>query len=203
MEAILVIIFLALIGAGIYVFVNGRKRERVGGSGSDTPAPLAAGEAPGGVGGQSDARKLKPGDVVNHEARDYIVEGTLRLEQGGFRWAEHRLVDAGDTIWLSVEDDEGLEIVVWDRRKGTGLAPGAQSIDVDGVSYSLDETGKANFTSEGVTGMAPGGRLEYADYEGPGTKRLAFERGEGEDTWEVSVGEVIGEGMIDIYPSSS
>jgi hypothetical protein len=196
-EALLVIIFLALIGAGIAVFVRGRSQEK------DTaaPAPLPAGQAPSAV-GPSDARGLKPGDVVNHGGRDYIVEGTLRLEQGGYRWDEHRLVDQGETIWLSVEDDEGLEIIVWDRRKGTGLEPGAQTVEVDGVSYTLDERGKANFTSEGVTGMAPGGRLEYADYEGEGGKRLSFERGEGEESWEVSVGVVVNEAMIDIYPSS-
>lgn len=200
MEALLIIIFLALIGAGIVVFTRGRSRERAAAGGSSPPAPLPAGQAPDAV-GPSDARGLKPGDVVNHDGRDYIVEGTLRLEQGGYRWDEHRLVDQGETIWLSVEDDEGLEIVVWDRRKGTGLEPGASSIEVDGVTYAFDESGKANFTSEGVTGMAPGGRLEYADYEGPGDKRLAFERGEGEDSWEVSVGQVVNEAMIDIYPS--
>lgn len=196
MEALLVIIFLALIGAGIVVFARGRNRERAAAGGA--PQPLAAGQAPAGA--PSDARGLKPGDVVNHQGRDYIVEGTLRCEQGGYRWDEHRLVDAGDTIWLSVEDDEGLEIIIWDRRKGTGLEPGAQTVEVDGVSYELDERGKANFTSEGVTGMAPGGRLEYADYEAGG-KRLAFERGEGEDSWEVSVGETIDEALLDIYPS--
>lgn len=200
MEALLVILFLGLIGTGIYVFLRGREREKVGaGSGPSPAAPLPAGQAPAGM-DQSDARKLKPGDVVNHDGRDWIVEGTLRLEQGGFRWAEHRLVDAGETLWLSVEDDEGLEIAVWDRRKGTGLEPGPQTMEVDGVTYTFDERGKANFTSEGVTGMAPGGRLEYADYEA-GPKRLAFERGEGEESWEVSVGEVVGEAMIDIYPA--
>ena len=201
MEALLVIVFLALIGAGIVVFTRGRSRERAAaGGGGGAPAPLPAGRAPAGM-DQSDARALKPGDVVNHAGRDWIVEGTLRLEQGGFRWDEHRLVDAGETLWLSVEDDEGLEIVVWDRRKGTGLEPGPNELTVDGVEYTFDERGKANYTSEGVTGMAPGGRLEYADYEGPGSKRLAFERGEGEDSWEVSVGEVVGEAMIDIYPA--
>lgn len=196
MGTLLVLIFIALIAAGAVVYVRGRNRERaVAGS---APAPLAAGQAPGGE--PSDVRRLKPGDVVNHDGRDYIVEGTVRLEQGGSRWDEHRLVDAGDSIWLSVEDDEGLEIVVWDRRKGTGLEPGPQTVDVDGVSYALDERGTANFTSEGVTGMSPGGRLEYADYEA-GDKRLAFERGVGEDSWEVSVGVAISEAMIDIYPS--
>lgn len=199
MEAVLVVIFLGLFGVGIVIFVRGRARDHAGGGsgGAADPAPLPAGQSPV---GPSDARSLKPGDVVNHEGRDYIVEGTLRLEQGGYRWAEHRMVDAGDTLWLSVEDDEGLEIVVWERRKGTGLEPGPQTIEVDGVSYALDERGRANFTSEGVTGMAPGGRLEYADYEA-GDERLAFERGEGEETWEVSIGRRIGEAMIDIYPA--
>ena len=55
---------------------------------------------------------------MNLDGADFIVEGTLRLEQDGFRWDEHRLVDGEHGRWLSVEDDEGLEVVLWDRARG-------------------------------------------------------------------------------------
>ena len=123
MEALLVLVFIGLIvGAGV-VYMRGRKQATAG-----EPSPTGLPQAPAAepVGGV-EARALKLGDVVNHEGRDWIVEGTLRFEQGGFRWAEHRLVDGADSLWLSVEDDEGLELVIWTRVRGGALEPGPGS----------------------------------------------------------------------------
>jgi hypothetical protein len=103
MEAFLVLLFLGLIvGAGV-VFLRGRKREAA--VGRSQPGGLPAAPAAQPIGG-ADVRALKVSDDVNYEGRDYIVEGTLRFEQGGFRWQEHRLVDGPDSLWLSVEDDD-------------------------------------------------------------------------------------------------
>jgi hypothetical protein len=204
MEVLIVIIALLLVAGGVAVFMRGRSRERVGGGGGGSggerrPAGLQAGAAAQPQ--RSDVRSLRVGDVVNHEGGDFIVEGTLRLEQGGFRWAEHRLVDGPRSLWLSVEDDEGLECVIWDRGRGIELEPGPRSLTHDGVAYELEERGKANYTAEGSTGTAQSGRLEFADYAA-GEKRLSFERfGDDADSgWEVGVGQVISEHMLDIYP---
>jgi hypothetical protein len=196
MEAVLVLLFIALIVGGVVVFMRGRKQAAAGPAG---PAGLPSGPAPEPIGG-ADVRALKVGDVVNYESRDWIVEGTLRFDQGGFRWDEHRLVDAGDALWLSVEDDEGLEIVVWERLRGAALEPGPGSLEHVGVTYELDERGNANFTSEGVTGAPGGGKAEFADYA-KGDKRLSFERYGDDGGWEISAGSVISEHVLDIYPS--
>lgn len=188
------LIFVALVVAGIVVYVRGRDRVSAGGGngarslGAPRSEPLAG-----------DVRALKPGDVINYDGGDFIVEGTLRLEQDGFRWAEHRIVDGERSHWLSVEDDEGLEVVVWDRSRGM-LEPGPDAIEHDGVTYALDEQGHANFTAEGSTGTAGGGRLQYADYEA-GERRLSFERYGDEAGWEIGTGHVISEHILDIYPS--
>lgn len=196
MEPFLVLLFLALIvGAGA-VFLRGRKREAAVGRWRSAELPAApAAEPISGI----EVRALKISDVVNYEGRDWIVEGTLRLEQGGFRWQEHRLVDGPDSLWLSVEDDEGLEVVVWQRLRGAALEPGPVTIEHDGVSYELDERGKANFTSEGTTGAGAGGKAEFADYTS-GARRLSFERYGSDGGWEVSVGQAISEHALDIYP---
>lgn len=196
MEGFLVLLFLALIvGAGV-VFVRGRKREATAGRPQSAELPAApAAEPISGV----EVRALKVSDVVNYEGRDWIVEGTLRFEQGGFRWQEHRLVDGPDSLWLSVEDDEGLEVIVWQRLRGADLEPGAGTIEHDGVTYELDERGKANFTSEGTTGAGGGGNAEFADYAS-GARRLSFERYGSDGGWEVSVGRAISEHALDIYP---
>lgn len=197
MDAILILVFLALIAGGAFVFFRGRKAQT--GAGEPGPAGLPQAPAPEPIGGV-EVRAMKVGDVVNHEGRDYIVEGTLRFDQGGFRWEEHRLVDGPDSLWLSVEDDEGLEIVVWERLRGAALEPGPGSLEHGGVSYDLDERGRANFTSEGVTGAPGGGKAEFADYA-HGDHRLSFERYGDDGGWEISVGRVISEHALDIYPS--
>jgi len=197
MTALLVVVFIALIAGAAVVYFRGRQKETAAGP----PAPSGLPQAPGAepVGG-IEARALKLGDVVNHQGRDYIVEGTLRFEQGGFRWAEHRLVDGTDSLWLSVEDDEGIELVIWERLRGSTLEPGPGSLEHGGVSYELDERGKANYTSEGVTGASGGGKAEFADYM-TGDQRLSFERYGDDGGWEISVGTVISEHALDIYPS--
>lgn len=196
MESLVILLFLALIvGAGV-VLLRGRKRDAAVGRAQPGGLPAApAAEPIGGV----EVRALKVSDVVNYEGRDYIVEGTLRFEQGGFRWQEHRLVDGPHSLWLSVEDDEGLEVVVWERLRGAALEPGGERIEHDGVSYELDERGRANFTSEGTTGAPGGGKAEFVDYTS-GSRRLSFERYGDDGGWEISVGHTISEHALDIYP---
>lgn len=201
MEALLLIILIVAAGAGAAIVMRRRSAGGVGqraGAGAPT---LGAGAPASPLGGTAaDLRNLKVGDVVHHEGRDWIVEGSLRYEQGGSRWEEHRLADGEDGMWLSVEDDEGLEIALWDRLRGSALEPGAPSIDHEGVTYTLDERGHANFTAEGNTGTTPGGRMEYADYVA-GDRMLGFERFGDGSPWEVGVGRPVSEHEFDVYPS--
>jgi hypothetical protein len=191
---LLIVIFAALIVAGVVVFARGR-RDRAGvGGGAGRGLPAASAEVP-----SSGVHTLKLGDVVNHESADWIVEGTVRLDQDGFTWQEHRLVDGERSLWLSVEDDEGLEVVVWEREHETGLEPGADELTHDGVTYELEERGKASFTSEGSTATAPSGRVEFVDYAA-GEQRLSFERYGDDAGWEVGLGHVVSEHALDIYP---
>ncbi len=195
MDAFFILLFIALIAGAAFVYMRGRKQAEAG----PTTPGLPQGPGPEPIGG-ADVRALKVGDVVNYENRDWIVEGTLRFDQGGFRWDEHRVVDAGDSLWLSVEDDEGLEIVIWERLRGAALEPGPGTFEHVGVTYELDERGHANFTSEGTTGAPGGGKAEFADYA-DGDRRLAFERYGNDGGWEISAGSVISEHVLDIYPS--
>jgi uncharacterized protein DUF4178 len=191
--ALVIVVILVVIAVAAGVYLRGRRQPGRVAPGA-TPSALAGSPPP------SDVRALKPGDVVNYEGGDYIVEGTLRLDQDGFEWQEHRLVDEGRSLWLSVEDDEGLEVVVWERAAGTQLEPGAGSLTHEGVGYELDERGHAQFTASGSTGTGPSGRMEFVDYEA-GERRLSFERFATDAGWEIGVGRVISEHVLDIYPS--
>jgi uncharacterized protein DUF4178 len=199
MEALLVLLVIVAAASVVVVTLRNRERRRAQAPvpRSSDPAALDAGTAQAHV--SSDVRALRPGDVVMYESRDWIVEGTLRFDEEGFNWAEHRLVDGSDAIWLSVEDDEGLEVVVWERLTGVVLEPGAPTIAHAGVDYAFDERGRAKYASEGTTGAPGGGRMEYADYEA-GDGRLSFERYSEDGSWEVSLGHVVPEHALDVYP---
>lgn len=147
-----------------------------------------------------DVRRLTPGDVVNYEGTDFIVDRTMRFDEEGFEWVEHLLEDAvsGRKLWLSVEDDDGLEVAVFERVTGADLTPDAAEVTLAGTTYRRDEQGRASYRVERV-GDAPAesGTVEYADYAA-GEQLLAFER-YGTGSWEVSTGRRISEHVLDVY----
>ena len=149
---------------------------------------------------RSDPRRITVGDVIRFDGRDFIVRGSIRFDQDGSEWQEHFLDDVEAKRWLSVEDDEGLEIGYWTAVKGADLQPGPKTLDYEGRTYELDEKGSARFAAVGTTGTGPSGRVEYYDYDA-GDALLAFER-YGDGDWEMATGRSVGEYELDIYPGS-
>ena len=149
-----------------------------------------------------DPRTIKVGDVVAHEGSDFLVRGTLAFDQDGFAWQEHHLDDATTRRWLSVEDDEELELVLWQSVSAPDLQPGASEVVHDGVTYRREEQGRARFTATGATGTAPSGTVEFVDYEA-GDRRLSFERFGADGDWEVGIGQLVNERTLDIYPTTA
>ena len=149
-----------------------------------------------------DVRSLKPGDVVAYEGVDYIVDRSMRFDEDGFKWDEHLLSDSGasgKSLWLSVEDDEGVEVALYEKLAGVALTPGAASLEHGGVTYQREEEGRAAYRVERSGGAAgESGTVEYADYSA-GDQLLAFER-YGTGGWEVSTGRKLSEHVLDIYP---
>lgn len=202
MTVAIVVVLLVLIAVGVFSLVRGRSRApavKAGGGGS-TAALAAAQPAEPAPALRSSVRGLRLGDVVAHDGHDSIVERTYRFREGGSQWAEHLLVDGEYRRWLSVEDDEGLECVLWERRPDPDLQPGGATIEVDGVSYRFDEQGTADYSLEETGGPGGSGKAEYSDYEA-GERRLSFER-YGGSGWEISVGVVVSEHAFDVYPGS-
>jgi hypothetical protein len=196
MTVVIVLVLLALIAVGVISLMRSREPKPVA-AGGGTPS-LPGAEPAAEV--RSSVRGLRTGDVVSYDGHDSIVERSYRFREGGSRWEEHLLVDGDYKRWLSVEDDEGLECVVWERRPDPGLEPGADTIAVDGTSYAFDEQGKADYTLEESGGAGGAGTVEYADYQA-GDKRLSFERYDGSG-WEINVGVVVSEHAFDVYPGS-
>lgn len=151
-----------------------------------------------------DVRRLAPGDVVNYELVDWIVERTMDFDQDGFRWVEHMLTDSdtGRKLWLSVEDDDGLEVSIFERVRNPDLTPDSRTLVHDGVTYQRDERGTATFSTRDESGPVDSGTVEYADYS-DGTRQLALERYGSTSTWEASVGKVVSEHELDVYARGS
>ncbi|HIW64264.1 MAG TPA: DUF4178 domain-containing protein [Candidatus Stackebrandtia excrementipullorum] len=151
---------------------------------------------------RGDPRALKAGDIFDTHGETLTVRGSLRLSEGGYRWSEH-LIDTGTGIkrWLSVEEDPDLELVLWTEVKGAPM-PGPGQIEYDGKSYRLEETGRANYTSEATTGLDPRGSVQYHDYRASDDSRLSFEDFGGTGKHEAAVGLVIQHHEIVIYPQT-
>ncbi|MFC3998980.1 DUF4178 domain-containing protein [Nocardiopsis sediminis] len=147
-----------------------------------------------------DPTSLKAGDMLEFGTERSWIRGTLRLAEGGSVWAEHFLeIDEGRR-WLSVEEDPDVKMALWTGRPELDLTPHSKTIELEGVRYRLTERGTASYRSEGTTGLRAKGGMDYADYEGPGGRLLAFERFD-HGKWEPSVGTALTPGSFTIYPA--
>jgi hypothetical protein len=128
MEGVAVIVLLALAGAGGYLLARRR-------SAAATPAddPLVPAKGPD----RGDVRRLRVGDVVRHGFDDLIIRETYHLTEDGFSWQEHK---ADNGRWLSVEDDDTLEVAWWETIEAR-VEPGPEAVTVDGVTYRRREHG--------------------------------------------------------------
>lgn len=152
---------------------------------------------------RGDPRALRPGAIVEIRTRSYVVRGSLRFTEGDWGWAEHLLDDAADgRVWLSVEEDPDLRLVLWTNVPDATVTPGQPTVDFDGRRYRRDETGQARYTSTGATGLHPTGTVRYADYAAPDGALLSFESYGDSGRWEVSRGERLHRAEVMIYPQA-
>ena len=196
-ELLLVLILLAVVAVGVVFYLRSRQNRKPVDERPGKPVdPLADHQ------GVTDIRTVRAGDMIDYGDQLYFVRGSLRLTEGGYTWSEHFLDDArGSRIWVSVEEDPDLEVVLW-RETDEVTEPGGKSMTVAGVTYRKDEDGTASYTSEGTTTVAERGSVEYVDYEGPDGKGLSFERFDG-GKWEAGLGESVALPALRVYPAGS
>jgi hypothetical protein len=148
-------------------------------------------------------RQLGPGAIVSYGGVDYVVRGSVTFRQGPFVWWEHLLEGGDQPIWFSVEEDDGrLKLAIWVTRKDlVALQPGGDHV-VDGVTFRESERGRAGYTTEGTTGLPPGGEMDFVDYANTGeTALLSFERWAPDMPWEISTGKSVLPGELTVYPA--
>ncbi len=194
---VLVLVLIALVAVVIVLVVRAKQRQ--------TP-PRAAAPADPFHSADTDAvrgdpRKLAPGALVEIRGTSYAVRGSLHMAEGAWTWDEHLLETAdGRNAWLAVDEDPELELVLY-TDSPESVSPD-KTIELDGKIYRLTESGTAQFTGTGTTGLNPSGTVKYRDYEGDGTARLALEDF-GTGKWAVSVGEVLSRYEIRVFPDTA
>lgn len=191
---------IVLFGFAIFAFVKASKAKKT----SPSFAQFAGGDPFDHITGAANfgPSVLGPGAILTYGATDYVVRGSLTLQQGPYTWYEHML-DGGDgSSWLSVEIDEGqLELVWWTTRKGAGVYPNSV-VDFHGITYREQERGHARYTSVGTTGLPQTGEMRYIDLADDTEQyKLGFEGWANDESWEVSTGKRVLPGEFTVYPA--
>lgn len=201
MGAQLIVIAMALFIASLLVLVYALKKKPKTPKPSARQDPLAF-SASSSFEPQFGPRQLGPGAIVSHGGTDYVVRGSVTYREGPFVWWEHLLEGGDEPVWFSVEEDDGrLELAMWVKRTDLDLQPGGQHT-VDGVDLREVERGHAGYTTEGTTGLPPGGEMDYVDYASADKAALlSFERWAPETPWEISTGKTVLTGEITVYPA--
>lgn len=199
MEALFVIILLGVVVAVVVARSSAKKKpELSAGNRAVGPVdPLAGEDAP--------FWALKAGDLVKQVGGpDFLVRRSLSCTEGGYRWNEHLLDDAqGVRKWLSVEDEDGLDLGLWAPITSADVDSGNagdKTVVVSGVTYGLEEEGTANYSTVASGGQPTYGTVDYFQYEAPGGEMLAMQRYD-QGNWEASVGEKVRSSDFEIFPS--
>ncbi len=148
---------------------------------------------------------LREGDVVDIYGATYLIESTLLYDEEGSVWKTYLLggADDGRDRWLSVDDDDRLEIGFYEVLPPRTVAvpdPPPATFKVGDAAFTLNETGAARVRKRDAKGTRDMGRCSYVDYRGADRARLAVERWGDND--EVAIGKALDEDEIMILPGS-
>lgn len=202
---IFMIVLAGVAGASFFFYRKAKQMERqqlpsgYGGGGGFTPA----GQLPGPTGGSgNNLMNLRVNDIVSYFGTDYIIEGKLNYWEDGYTWVTYMLVDGDDVQWLSVEEDDMLEVSMWQEVRDLHLrAPLPEFVDYQGDRFRMVERGQARVNQQGRTGNKTGLQMEYYEYEGDGEEMLSVEKWGNEI--EVSYGREINPAALDILPGDA
>ncbi|HEY9846004.1 MAG TPA: DUF4178 domain-containing protein [Candidatus Caenarcaniphilales bacterium] len=142
---------------------------------------------------------LEIGDIVQYLDTDWVVEGRLTYNDEGYTWLEYLLQDGDRLCWLSVEEDDQVEVSLLEPTHvlEVGSNP-PQQLTFLGESYQCVEFGTARMTRIGTTRQRSAEQCRYFDYKGSGERVLSIEDWSGEI--EVTVGKQIPPSLLTILP---
>ncbi|HLU66025.1 MAG TPA: DUF4178 domain-containing protein [Kofleriaceae bacterium] len=157
-------------------------------------------------------RQMRPGDIIQHDGRDWLVEGVVHYDEDGHRWLAGRLVDVKETRWLVAGMDRAgqgaLLLLEPDPSIEVGSYP-PEAIAAGERRYLLERRGTATVRIEGDAGglpaAPPGGpptvlRCRWWRYAAAGDARILVEQW-GQD-FRTLRGAELGAGAVELMPGS-
>ncbi len=142
---------------------------------------------------------LEIGDIIQHMGIDWVVEGKLTYKVGAYSWFEYLLQDEEKIAWLSVEEDDTVEVALLEPSNQIDISDiPPQELNLAGETYKLEDSGTARMTRTGLTMRRTAEKCEYFDYEGSDKKVVSIEIWDGDI--EVSIGEKISPRSLTILP---
>ncbi|MDK2934477.1 MAG: hypothetical protein PWP27_2287 [Clostridiales bacterium] len=144
---------------------------------------------------------MRPGDIISIEDVDYEVQAVLKFNDHGWKWNEYKIKDSRKSYWLSVEQDDDIEISLYQEVVAiTTEAP--RVYEYKGVKYYMQEGSDA--VVEEVLGninVVKGEQVDYYEYsDEDGDNLLSIEIWNGEV--EMSIGRWVEDYNVEIYPGS-
>lgn len=142
---------------------------------------------------------IQIGDIVQHMGIDWVVEGHLTYTVGEFTWSEYMLQDGDRINWLSVEEDDRVEVALLEPTNQLDISEEPpKQLNFAGETFRCVDSGTARMTRKGTIKKPVASRCKYFDYEGSNNKLLSVEIWDGEV--EVTVGELINPRSLLILP---
>ena len=126
-----------------------------------------------------------------HLDTSFIVEQRITYYEQGFFWFDYRLDDgSGSIAWLSVCDDDELELAFFFPAELDVDLPPSDAIDFDGTTFRLEEHGTVDAKIDRGSGSGTRTTVKAWDFEGDDGRLLGIQLwGEGEV--EIMVGNPI------------
>ncbi|MDJ0732689.1 MAG: DUF4178 domain-containing protein [Nostocaceae cyanobacterium] len=142
---------------------------------------------------------LQIGDIIQYLNRDWVVEGRLTYNVGEYSWYEYMLQDEDDIRWLSVEEDDRVEIAFLEPSNQLDISDTPpKELNFGGDNYRRVDSGVAKMNRVGTIKRRTAERCQYFDYEGSDDKVLSIEIWDGEV--EVTVGDRISPRSLTLLP---
>ncbi|MRH42857.1 DUF4178 domain-containing protein [Aquibacillus halophilus] len=107
---------------------------------------------------------IEVGDIVVYDLTDYEVVGKITYRQDSYVWYGYQMLEGNNTIWLSAEMDDELELGIYKTINLPVTYPLPKELTYQGETYYLDEEGEARVVGEGRSTNIDGRLMKYAEY---------------------------------------
>ena len=181
------LIFL-IIGAGVVLLVLQQKGKLPAGKVASGKLPTV----------ERNLFNLEIGDLVQYQGDDWFVEGKLIYNDSGDTWFSYLLQNDDGICWLSIEEDDLVEVGIYKKIVMDLDNPPATTLEYLEAKYHQSGQGVAVMKRLGNTLDRQEETCEYYDYEGDRNLRLSVEVWNGEI--EVSAGEKVNPRMLTFLP---